>query len=297
MILQYNMGMKNVAWIYVAMVVLVVAGSAFLYLKPTWAPSGENSTSTPSGNNSSSTPGTVDGRNSLKVSVQPNATLKSPFNFSGEARGWYFEGSFPVELLDGNGNRIVQGLAQAQGEWTTPGFVPFKGTLTFATPQTATGTLVFKVDNPSDMRQYDYEFRMPIKFDLTNPTIEVKVLFSNQHDADTDCGASQSFTRIIPKTSATARAALTELLKGPTDYEKNVLGAFTSINPGVKIQSLTIQSGTARADFDSTLEFQVGGSCRVSAIRSQIINTLKQFSTVQNVIISIDGRTQDILQP
>jgi len=45
------------------------------------------------------------------------------------------------------------------------------------------------------------------------------------------------------------------------------------------------------------LEFQVGGSCRVSAIRAEIIQTLKQFSTIKEVIISINNRTEDILQP
>jgi hypothetical protein len=35
----------------------------------------------------------------------------------------------------------------------------------------------------------------------------------------------------------------------------------------------------------------------VAAISAQIRETLKQFSTVKGVIISIDGRTEDILQP
>jgi len=35
----------------------------------------------------------------------------------------------------------------------------------------------------------------------------------------------------------------------------------------------------------------------VAAIRAQIRETLKQFPTVDEVIISIDGRTEDILQP
>jgi len=35
----------------------------------------------------------------------------------------------------------------------------------------------------------------------------------------------------------------------------------------------------------------------VTAIRAQITETLKQFPTVENVVISIDGRTEDILQP
>ena len=34
-----------------------------------------------------------------------------------------------------------------------------------------------------------------------------------------------------------------------------------------------------------------------AAIRVQITETLEQFPTVDSVIISIDGRTEDILQP
>ena len=93
-----------------------------------------------------------------------------------------------------------------------------------------------------------------------------------------------------------ARAALEQLLRGPTEAEK-AQGFFTSINSGVKIQSLTIQAGTAYVDFDDQIEFQVGGSCRVSAIRAEITQTLKQFPTVSEVIISVNGRTEDILQP
>ena len=100
----------------------------------------------------------------------------------------------------------------------------------------------------------------------------------------------------MPKTEAVARAALEELLKGPTDAEKS-RGYFSSINPGVKIQSLVIDgSGIARADFSSELE-SPGGSCRVTEIRSEINFTLKQFPVIKNVIISINGETETILQP
>lgn len=126
----------------------------------------------------------------------------------------------------------------------------------------------------------------------------VKVFFGNfKLDPEVlDCQKNFPIERKILKTKAVARAALEELLKGPTEAEKSE-GYFTSINPGVKIQSLVIENGTAKVDFDEQLEFQVGGSCRVAAIRFQIVNTLKQFPTVENVLISIDGRTEDILQP
>jgi len=132
----------------------------------------------------------------------------------------------------------------------------------------------------------------------TEETMTVKVFFSNSiFDPEVmDCQKNFAVERTIPKTVAVARAALEQLLAGPTESEK-VEGYFTSINSGVKIQSLVVANGVANVDFDEQLEFQVGGSCRVAAIASQIRETLKQFSTVKDVVISINGRTEDILQP
>ena len=128
-------------------------------------------------------------------------------------------------------------------------------------------------------------------------TLKVKVYFNNSKlDPEFSCNKVFPVEREVSKTQAAARAALEELLKGASEKEK-IEGFFTSINPGVKIQSLVIENGTAKVDFDEQLEFQVGGSCRVAAIRAQITQTLKQFPTVNSVIISIDGRTEDILQP
>ena len=128
-------------------------------------------------------------------------------------------------------------------------------------------------------------------------TLKVKVYFNNNKlDPEFSCNKVFPVEREVSKTQAVARAALEELLKGSSEKEK-VEGFFTSINPGVKIQSLVIENGTVKVDFDEQLEFQVGGSCRVAAIRAQITQTLKQFPTVNSVIISIDGRTEDILQP
>ena len=128
-------------------------------------------------------------------------------------------------------------------------------------------------------------------------TLKVKVYFNNNKlDPEFSCNKVFPVEREITKTQAVARAALEELLKGSSEKEK-VEGFFTSINPGVKIQSLVIENGTAKVDFDEQLEFRVGGSCRVAAIRAQITQTLKQFPTVNDVIISINGRTEDILQP
>ncbi len=133
----------------------------------------------------------------------------------------------------------------------------------------------------------------------TGETMKVKVYFNNNKmDPEISCNKVFPVEREIPKTESTGSASLLELFRGPTEEEKNA-GFFTSINEGVRLQTLMIgmESGIARADFNEQLEYQVGGSCKVSAIRAQITETLKQFSTIKSVEISINGRTEDILQP
>ena len=102
----------------------------------------------------------------IKVSSPlPNTIINSPLLIEGVARGnWYFEASFPVHLIDGNGKELMATPAQAQGEWMTSEFVPFKATLNFVKPTTSTGTLVFKKDNASGLPEFDDSISIPIKF-------------------------------------------------------------------------------------------------------------------------------------
>jgi spore germination protein GerM len=156
--------------------------------------------------------------------------------------------------------------------------------------------LVLEKDNPSGLPENAGEFRVPVNFSPVEQ-MTVKAFFSNNNlDPEISCTKVFPVERNVPKTEAVARAALEELLKGVTNEEKDQ-GYFTSINPGVQIQKLTIEDGIAQVDFDQTMEEGMGGSCRVSAIRAEITETLKQFPTVKEVIISVGGRTEDILQP
>jgi len=128
--------------------------------------------------------------------------------------------------------------------------------------------------------------------------IALRVYFSNRKldPTGSKCEVVYPTFRTISRTTAVGRAALTELLKGPTPAEV-ASGIFTSLNPGAKLQGLTIENGVARVDFSSELGQEVGGACLTSAIRAQITETLKQFSTVKSVVISINGVSADILQP
>lgn len=229
---------------------------------------------------------------------RPNQTIGSPLLITGQARGyWFFEASFPIKVFDENNNLLTTIIAQAQSDWMTEDFVPFEAKLDFPLPESGEGRMVFQKDNPSGLPENDDELVVPIKFGGTAELMKVKVYFNNSRmDPEVSCNKVFPVEREVAKTQAVARVALDELLAGIKPNEENQ-GFFTSINPGVKINSLTIADGVAKVDFDKQMGYQVGGSCRVSAIRAQITETLKQFPTVKQVIISVNGNTEEALQP
>lgn len=95
------------------------------------------------------------------------AAISSPLTVEGSARGsWYFEASFPMVLVDWDGKIIAEGIAQAQGDWMTQDFVPFKGTLTFSKPEdgNTAGALILRKDNPSGMPENDAAVEVPVTF-------------------------------------------------------------------------------------------------------------------------------------
>jgi hypothetical protein len=105
------------------------------------------------------------------TSPLPNQEISSPLEVIGSAPGgWFFEASLPVSLLDANGKQIAIAPAQAEGEWMTPKNVPFRTTLTFDLPTTATGTLIVAKDNPSGLPENDQQFLIPIRFSQATST-------------------------------------------------------------------------------------------------------------------------------
>ena len=235
------------------------------------------------------------------TSPLPNQVISSPLVIEGKARGfWFFEANFPIILTDSKNKVIGKCIAAAKSDWMTTEFIPFSAKIEFTPDYGEKGTLIWRNDNPSDLVENNREKRITVLFADKKPvqeTTTLKVFFmNNQLDPGFISEKVFPLERTIPKTQAVARAALEELLKGPTEQER-VSGFYTNINPGVKIQKLSIVDGIAKVDFNEQLEFQVAGSAKVSAIFAQITQTLKQFSTVKEVIISINNRTDDILQP
>lgn len=109
--------------------------------------------------------GLVENENVLVTTPLPNQVVSNPLVVTGSARGtWYFEASFPVSLVDGNGKVLGRGIAQAKDEWMTPEFVPFEARIDFDPPTTMTGFLILSKDNPSGLSENDAEVKFPIRF-------------------------------------------------------------------------------------------------------------------------------------
>lgn len=91
--------------------------------------------------------------------------ITSPLYISGTARGWYFEGSFPVLLLDSENRVIAQKAANAQSNWMTDSPVDFVADITFPKQTSGSrGYLILKKDNPSGDPSRDAELNIPIFF-------------------------------------------------------------------------------------------------------------------------------------
>lgn len=234
-------------------------------------------------------------------SPQESEEISSPVTISGEARGmWYFEADFPVEITDNAGNTLGTAPATAQGDWMTEDLVPFSAEIPFdaAAAQTQDGRIILRRANPSGLPENDDSIEVPVTFneEAEAATTSIQVFWNDDAAAVAgDCSVVQSFSREIPETQAVGQAAITALLDGPVTSETSA-GFSTNIPDDVELNSLRIEDGVAYVDFSSELN-QVGGSCRVQAIRAQITQTLQQFSTVDSVEISVDGSTEAVLQP
>lgn len=97
--------------------------------------------------------------------IKEYSVIASPVKIEGKAKGnWFFEASFPVQIVDANWKVLGQGIAQAKADWMTTSLVPFDVNITFTKPVTKNGWLVFKKDNPSGLPKNDAEYNFPISF-------------------------------------------------------------------------------------------------------------------------------------
>lgn len=100
------------------------------------------------------------------ASPMPDAVLADEIRVSGQAKAWYFEGSFPITVVDDNDVTLYQGSVNANGDWMTTDYVPFEGSFSLTTAPTAPrGKIIFNKSNPSGLPEFDARFELPVRFE------------------------------------------------------------------------------------------------------------------------------------
>jgi len=141
-----------------AVIILVLLGVLFLY-NPKHSPTA----AAPSVSQSSMV--SADGHLTV-VSPRAGDVVSSPLTIAGQVTGggWFFEASFPVQVLDGDGTVLGATSAKAQGDWMSTSSIPFAVAMKFTAPHHATGTVVLWKDNPSGLQKNNASFTIPVVF-------------------------------------------------------------------------------------------------------------------------------------
>lgn len=100
--------------------------------------------------------------------------------------------------------------------------------------------------------------------------------------------------RTVPYTVGVARAAIEQLLAGPTDGETVSVPAISSQVPeGSELNDVGISDGTATVDLNAA--FGASDQTAAAAVRvAQVVFTLTQFPTVDDVQFLEDGETVSV---
>lgn len=94
--------------------------------------------------------------------------------------------------------------------------------------------------------------------------------------------------RSVESTPAVARAALTELLDGPTARER-ADGLSSAIPSGTTLRDISLADGVATVDLSGRFD-DGGGSASMLGRVAQVVATLTRFPTVERVAFRIDGK-------
>ena len=127
-------------------------------------------------------------------------------------------------------------------------------------------------------------------------TMTIKVYFSNNKNGVDDCAKVQPVTRTIPKTSAVAKAALEQLLAGPTEQER-AQGYFSWFSQDTKsaLLGVKVKNKTAYVnlkDIRQTIT-SASSSCGSTILMAQLENTLKQFPSIKRAFFAIEGSPEE----
>lgn len=151
--------MRNSTWWAIIIILLAVIAAMAWILLSMPAPAGNGNATTIS--TSTDQTGALHDRVVIDA-PKSGATVPKSFSVTGKAPGnWYFEASFPIEVLDPSGNTVATGHGEALSDWMTTADVAFKAEIQVQS-YTGPATLVLMRDNPSGLPENDDSISLPI---------------------------------------------------------------------------------------------------------------------------------------
>jgi hypothetical protein len=93
--------------------------------------------------------------------------------------------------------------------------------------------------------------------------------------------------REVPATQAVAKAAVEQLIAGPTAADDG-LGLTSDVPADTEVHGITISDGEATIDLSRP--FAEGAEASLSSRLAQVVYTLTQFPTVKTVVFEVDGK-------
>ena len=228
-----------------------------------------------------------------------NGEVSFPLNIKGSVTGDNYWGAFEgqvgtVELYNAYDEKILNAvpLTATTENWMqfpTEFSVMLGDKETIKKVKTETGYLLFHSENPSDMRELDRKYRLPVKFDLSGVAKQKVTLFYYNQKSDSTFQCLESailpVEREIPVTETPVRDTINLLTQGKITNSEKDLG-FTTEFPleGFSLKSAVLRSGgVLTLEFNDAMNKTSGGSCRVNLLRWQVEKTALQFPTVKTV--------------
>jgi hypothetical protein len=241
--------------------------------------------------------------NIVVTSPSAGQTVSNPVHIAGIAR--VFEATVAYEIVSG-GRTLVTGFTNASvgaPDWGSfqvdatvgPVSSPTQVTVRVFARSMKDGSIIDLVEVPVTLEPGGVPVASPTQAGTPTSTATRRVTVYLVRKTNSG-EAYVAVNRDVRSTPAIGTASLDALLGGPTADER-AQGLESPIPNGTALKSLRITDGVAYADFDRKLTAHTGGTARNRSIARVIDLTLEQFATVHRVVISVEGRTEGVVQP
>ncbi|HEU5162767.1 MAG TPA: GerMN domain-containing protein [Thermoanaerobaculia bacterium] len=233
-------------------------------------------------------PATRERNVTITIPTDGQTIVSNPIRVAGLART--FENHVEIRVDDPYGQPIATRYTTARGEMGE--FNPFSDEI-FLTTDPGSEIAITAIERSAEDGSIRTSHAVRVRIEARR--IPLRLYFPNANRSAGDCSAVEPVVRDVPVTRSTARLALEALLRGPIQQE-GVAGFTNPFPKGAAVRSVNLAKGTLTVDFNDAMG-NVGGSCRVQAIRAAIEKTMTSIAGIERVVITAMGDEKTALQP